>query len=105
MTLDDLEHRSKWRPRPLAKRTVYDDGGRAAAGEGRELCMTLDDLEHRPPWPAQGWRPYDELDPSRILHPNGSRMACGDRELAAALVRAVLATCWQPAADQGRHPG
>ena len=58
--------------------------------------VTVDDLEHR------GERPYDESDPSKILHPNGTRLVCGDRALVAALVRASLATSLRPARPLSR---
>jgi hypothetical protein len=40
----------------------------------------MDEIEHRCD------RPYDDEDPSRILHPNRTRAVCSDREVTAAMV-------------------
>ena len=48
-------------------------------------------------------RDYDECDGSRLLHSNGSRLRCGDRELTAVLVREVLALTRKGATPQPVH--
>ena len=52
--------------------------------------LTVDRLECRPD------KAYDEQNPATVIHPNGSVMKVGQRhdDLAAALVRAVLAEVW-----------
>ena len=54
------------------------------------LPLTADRLECRPD------KAYDEQNPATVIHPNGSVMKVGQRhdDLAAALVRAVLAEEW-----------
>lgn len=50
------------------------------AGTLRGMRSEMDEIEHRCD------RPYDDEDPSRILHPNRTRAVCSDREVTAAMV-------------------
>lgn len=54
------------------------------------MASVRDRLEHR------GERPYDEQDLSVIIHPNGTSMYCGDRQMCGALTRAVLEMTTDP---------
>lgn len=53
--------------------------------------MLVDDIEQRTEYSTAnpGGRPYDQCSPSKLFHPNGSRMAAQDRALIAAMLREV----------------
>lgn len=69
--------------------------------------MLVDDIERRTEVSTAnpGGRPYDQCSPSKLIHPNGTRMAAQDRALVAAMTRAVRASYGPPDQWQAKDQG